>query len=145
MIPAVRRTEFAYDQGYQPFPLPRAAWKRLESRWTMNARQVSQFVESQIGDAWATTNHHHVDLRRALVTPQKITVIERNVHNGSVCDQWVDVWLVLVEKPETGTGYGIVLKDGELTFGLVSEGFPNDRHLVLSGWYGDFMSAFQGM
>jgi hypothetical protein len=51
----------------------------------------------------------------------------------------------LIEKPETRTGYRIVLKDEEAMFGLVSEGLPNDEHLVLCGWYGDFLSTFQGM
>ena len=111
----------------------------------MNAQQVRKLIDSQIGDAWATTNHHGVDLRRALVTPQKITVNERTVRDGTVRDRLLNVWLVLVEKPETPTGYRIVLKDDEPLFGLASEGFPKDEHLVLCGWYGDFLSTFQAM
>ena len=111
----------------------------------MNAQQVRELVEAQIGDNWAITNDHGVNLRRALVTPKKITAFERNVRNGKLGDRLVKVWVVLVEKTETGNGYRIVMKDDEPKFGLASEGFPSDEHLVLNGWNGDFMTAFQGM
>jgi hypothetical protein len=111
----------------------------------MNAYQVRELVEAQIGDGWATTNHHGVDLRSALVTPEKIKVIERSVRSGKLRDRLVEVWLVLVEKTDAGTGYKIVFREQEAMFGLASEGFPKDEYLVLCGWYGDFMSTFQGM
>jgi hypothetical protein len=111
----------------------------------MNAQSVRKLVESQIGDSWSTTNHHGVDLRTAVVTPQKITVIERTVRNGKLRDHLVNVWLVLIENPELETGYRIVLRDTDKMFGLASEGFPGDERLVLCGWYGDFISTFEGM
>jgi hypothetical protein len=112
----------------------------------MTSLEVQHLVENQIGDAWETTNYHNVDLRQALVTPQKITVIERGVEKGKLSDRLVQVWLVLVEKREDNIeGYRIVMKENEPMFGLASEGFPNDKHIVLCGWYGDFMSTFLGM
>ena len=35
------------------------------------------------------------------------------------------------------------MKENEQVFGLASEGFPEDEHLVLCGWYGYFMKTFQ--
>ena len=111
----------------------------------MNAQEVSKLVQDQIGDDWGTTNYHGVNLRRSLVTPERISIIERSIRNGKVQDRLVDAWLVLVEKPDAESGYRIVLNDAGTMFGLASEGFPNDEHFVLCGWYGDFMSTFQRM
>ena len=111
----------------------------------MQPRDVRKLVEDAIGDDWAATNHHHVDLRRALVQPRKITIIERPVRNGKLQDRTVVVWLVLVERADQDQGYRIVMKENEAVFGLASKGFPEDKHLVLCGWYGDFMTTFHGM
>jgi hypothetical protein len=111
----------------------------------MNAQQVRKLVENEIADGWAVTNHHHVDLRRALIQPRKIMVIERTVKEGQLRDRTVAVWLVLVERPETEDGYRIVMKEDEPVFGLACGGFPEDEHLVLCGWYGDFMTTFRAM
>jgi hypothetical protein len=111
----------------------------------MQPRDVRKLVEDAIGDDWAVTNHHHVDLRRALVHPRKITVIERNVRNGKLRDRTLTVWLVLVERTEREEGYRIVMKEEGPMFGLASEGLPEDDRLVLCGWYGDFMTTFRSM
>jgi hypothetical protein len=111
----------------------------------MQPRDVRKLVEDAIGDDWTVTNHHHLDLRRALVQPRKITVIERTVGTGKLRDRTVTVWLVLVERVDQEEGYRIVMKENEPVFGLASEGFPEDEYLVLCGWYGDFMTTFQGM
>jgi hypothetical protein len=116
----------------------------VESR-LMDAKYVRNLVERQIDGAWDTINHHGVDLRKALVPPQRITVIERLVRRGVTQDRLVEVWLVLVEASASGAGYRIVVAlDGSM-FGVASEGFPSDEHLVLCGWYGDFMTALGGM
>jgi hypothetical protein len=111
----------------------------------MHPRDVRKLIENEIGDDWTATNHHCVDLRRALVEPRKITVIERTVRSGELRDRTLAVWLVLVERPDAEEGYRIVMKEDEPVFGLASEGFPEDEHLVLCGWYGDFMTTFRGM
>ena len=111
----------------------------------MDANQIWGLVASQIGDAWDTTNAHGVELRKALVAPERISVIERVVREGKTHDRLADVWLVLVEDPHSGAGYRIVAAEDGSTFGLASEGFPSDKYLVLCGWYGDFMTAFRGM
>jgi hypothetical protein len=111
----------------------------------MNAESIKHIVESQIKDEWGATNWHSVDLRRSMVAPTRITVIERNVRNGSVVDSPMDVWLVLVEHPETGSGYRIVASSDGSHFGLATKGFPEDKHLILCGWHGDFMTTFRGM
>src|SRR4051794_19534006 len=103
----------------------------------MQPLDVRKLVENEIGEGWSVTNLHQVDLRRALVRPRKITVIERNVRNGKVRDRTLGVWLVLVEHPEPEEGYRIVMKENEPIFGLASDGFSEDEQLVLCGWYGD--------
>jgi hypothetical protein len=80
-----------------------------------------------------------------LVTPRLVKVIQRLVHEGKTRDEVIDAWLVLIEKPESGEGYRIVADADGRSFGLASEGFAKDEHLVLCGWYGDFWSAFEGM
>ena len=46
---------------------------------------------------------------------------------------------------ENEIGDDWMMKEDEPVFGLASVGFPNDDHLVLCGWYGDFMTTFRGM
>lgn len=111
----------------------------------MNAQEILELVRSQIGDAWDTTNAHSVDLRKSLVSPTPITVIDRTVRDGKIDDRLEEAWLVLIEKPQTMSGYRIVAKPDGTMFGLASEGLPSDRHPVLCGWYGDFWDTFRGM
>jgi hypothetical protein len=111
----------------------------------MNALCIQNVVHSQIGNAWDETNGHGVDLRQSMVTPTLISIIERQVRNGRIEDKIIKAWLVLIEEPKTQVGYRIVASSEGETFGLASEGFPGDKHLVLCGWYGDFMTAFRGM
>lgn len=112
----------------------------------MTSLEVRQIVEKEIGDAWQTTNHHNVNLREALVIPHQITVIERSVHKGKLKDRLIQAWVVLVERRQDNLeGYRIVMQETEPIFGLASQGFPTDKFLVLSGWYGDFMATFKGM
>jgi hypothetical protein len=111
----------------------------------MNAAEIQRLVHDAIGASWDATNHHGVDLRTALVPPRPIKVIQRLVRAGKTHDEVLDVWLVLVERPESDEGYRIVADANGSTFGLASEGFATDEHLVLCGWYGDFWTTFQGM
>lgn len=111
----------------------------------MNAAEIERLVHLSIGDLWDATNHHGVDLRKAVVAPRLIKVIKRHVHDGKFHDELLDVWLVLIENPESGEGYRIVAEADGQSFGLASEGFARDEHLVLCGWYGDFWTAFKGM
>ena len=112
----------------------------------MNGQQVRELVENAIGDDWTETNLHHVDLRQALVQPRRVKLIERSVEKGRLRDRVVEAWLVLEEKrADALDGYRIVMKENEPVFGLASQGFPEDEHLVLCGWYGDFMTAFRCM
>ena len=111
----------------------------------MNTDQIRALVSSQIGDAWDTTNRHGVALREALVQPHRITVIERLFNEGKTKDRFVDVWLVLVENHESGTGYQVIAVQDGSSFGLATEGFASDKHLVMCGWYGDFLTTFRAM
>lgn len=109
----------------------------------MTASEIEKLVRDSIGDAWDATNAHKVNLRKALVTPRPIKLIQRLVRKGKLKDSVIDGWLVLIEDAEGG--YRIVADQDGQHFGLASEGSANDKHLVLCGWYGDFMSTFKSM
>ena len=112
---------------------------------TLDEKEIRALVESQIGDSWDVTQTHGVDLRTALVPPRRITVIDRRVRDGEFEDRLVEVWLVLREACEAGEGYRIVAAlDGSIC-GLAYTGLPEDDHLVVVGWYGDFMETLHAM
>ena len=106
----------------------------------MTADQVRELIRIQSTDNLTTTNDHGISLEQSLVRPQRISVIARLVKGGRVQDQKLDVWLVGQER--SSDGYRIIVRDDGLQFGLASNGFPTDKHLVLVGWYGDLVSAF---
>ena len=110
----------------------------------MDARDVYKLVVDQIAGRWDETNSHHVNLRSALVTPSRTTMIVRLVRKGKMKDSTVDVWVVLRELP-AGDGYIIFYDDDRDQFGLASAGFPDDHHPVICGYYGDFLTTFKGM
>jgi len=111
----------------------------------MNAKQLKKAIESEIGSSGEERNLHGQTPRSGLIEPRQITVIERLVKNGKTQDHLEKVWLVFVEGPQEGDGYRIVASLDGKEFGLASQGFPKDQHLVMCGWYGDFMSTFRGM
>lgn len=111
----------------------------------MNNDQIDNIVKSQVGTAWNTRNLHGVDLRKSLVTPELISVIDRKVRGGKIQDHVIPVWRVLVEDPISQTGYRIVADQSGTIFGLAVKGFPSDELLVLIGWYGNFLTTFQSM
>jgi hypothetical protein len=111
----------------------------------VNGDQIQQLVLSEIGDAWDTMNSHGVDLRKSLVRPHQEQIIERLVFNGKTKDRLIDAWIVLFEDPEMRAGYRIVASRDGSKFGIASEGFATDEHLVLCGWYGSFLSTFRSM
>ena len=88
-------------------------------------------------------NDHGVTLEDALVAPRMISVIARQVKNGRVKDEELNVWLVGEENRTDG--YKIVLRDDGSQFGLASIGFPHDKVPILVGWYGDLLTTFLGM
>ena len=88
-------------------------------------------------------NDHRITLEDALITPQIISVIARQVKDGHMKDENLTVWLVGQEnRPD---GYKIVLRDDGSQFGLASSGFPQDKVPILVGWYGDLLTTFLGM
>jgi hypothetical protein len=105
--------------------------------------EVRELVRSQSADHLEATNDHRITLSAALIPPQKIPVIARTVNGGRVEDKIVTVWLVGQE--DAGEGYKIVMREDGRQFGLASAGHPNDKCLVLDGWYGDLLSAFLNM
>jgi len=109
----------------------------------MNARDVRKLVVDQIAGRWDETNSHRVNLRSAIVMPSQTKMTLQLVRNGKIKDTTVEVWIVLRELPE-GDGYVIFYDDARDQFGLASAGFPDDRHPIIDGYYGDFWTTFKG-
>lgn len=80
-----------------------------------------------------------------MVAPTLIKVIHRRVINGKAKDTVETVWLVLEEQPQEKDGYLIVYNEQRNSFGLASQGFPNDLYPVLCGYYGDFPNTLASM
>jgi hypothetical protein len=109
----------------------------------MTADEVRELIRIQSADNLTTTNGHRISLEQALVTPQRIPVIARQVADGRLKDQTLNVWLV--GREDSSDGYKIIMRDDGLQFGLASSGFPNDKDPILVGWYGSLLSAFLSM
>ena len=103
----------------------------------MTSKQVHALVVAQIGDQWDHTNLHGVDLRRCILWPESITAMD--VRGASECE----VWLVLLEIPQTRLGYGIVYDEKTRQFGLVQ--FTENYVPFMIGLYGGFLDAFEAM
>jgi hypothetical protein len=105
--------------------------------------EVQSLVHSQSAGNLNVVNGHRLTLELALVPPEEITVIWRNVVDGRVKEQELHVWVIGQEN--SGNGYRIVLREDGNSFGLAARGFPNDKYLSLVGWYGPLLSAFLAM
>jgi hypothetical protein len=115
---------------------------RIETQ-VMTADQVRELIRVQSADHLTTTNDHRISLEQALVTPQRISIIARQVADGRLRDQTINVWPV--GREDSSDGYKIIMRDDGLQFGLASSGFPNDKDPILAGWYGSLLSAFPSM
>jgi hypothetical protein len=110
----------------------------------MTVEEVQEIVRLEIGDDLACSNAHRITLRQALVSPRRIAIIVRMVKNGRPLeDERQVVWLVGQENAEAG--YRIVMRERDHQFGLASPGFAEDKHPILTGWYGGLKSAFLSM
>jgi hypothetical protein len=109
----------------------------------MTADEVRALVRVQSAGNLTAVNLHDIALGDALVPPRMISVTARQVTDGFVKNENLDVWLVGQVNPPDG--YRIILRDDGLQFGLASKGFPHDEFPILVGWYGDLMTTFRGM
>lgn len=103
----------------------------------MMSDQVKKIVIEQIGDDWNHTNLHGINLRRCIVPPQRIVAV------NAWDEQNAEVWLVLLENPESRLGYGVVYHETSEEFGLVQ--FTEGHSPCLLGLYGSFFDALDGM
>lgn len=106
----------------------------------MTIEEVQSLVHSQSRENLAATNDHRIALSQAMVPPKRTTVVWRKIVNDHFEDEELNAWIVGQE--DSADGYKIVLRDDGKQFGLASMGFPNDKSLVLDGWYGSLLSAF---
>jgi hypothetical protein len=98
----------------------------------MTVEEVQSLIKAQSEGSFP--KKHHKELKQLLIPPRKIPLMIRNVVDGRVKEQIINVWLVGREGDDDG--YSIVMREDGEQFGLASTGFPNDKHLILTGWYG---------
>jgi hypothetical protein len=101
----------------------------------MTANDVDVMVRRDIGEQWARSNLHHVDLRRCLLPARAIQVVDPAGANAR------PVWLVLHEVPGGGDGYGVVFDELTATYGLVEMRKGYDPCLI--GLYGTFFDTLE--
>lgn len=104
----------------------------------MDAPEISKLIQQEIDGASFISNAHGVDLRRCLVTPQKV-VYEDGSGSGTI-----ELWVVLEEVPEDQSGYKIVFDERTGSFGLAIKSSPG-RPGVLVGLYGSFLETLEAM
>jgi hypothetical protein len=109
----------------------------------LSREDIQELVRAQSKGRLEATNNHRITLAKVLTVPRQIMVINRQVKNGKLNEEEQSVWLVGEES--RADGYRIVMRENDSTFGLASTGFPNDKHLILCGWYGDLLTAFLSM
>ncbi len=104
----------------------------------MTPQEVRDRVDEEIGENWAASNAHGVELSRCLVTPQKGTYRD-SFREGET----IELWLVLEEDPIARKGYKIVYDESQDRFGLAMR---DDRgNNVFLGYYGDFLTTLEAM
>ena len=109
----------------------------------MTAAEVLSLIHANDDTDMSITNSHGLTLSKSLIAPQKIVILNRIISKGKLQDEKLDVWLIGGE-PEKG-GYKLILRADGRSFGLASTGFPGDRYLILTGWYGTLTAAFLSM
>ena len=104
----------------------------------MSSAEVADLVAAGIGGDWSQSNAHGVDLKKCLVKPVR-RVYEDSFKAGAT----VELWLVLEEIPEDGSGYKIVFDEITRQFGLAtSSGAGRD---IFLGFYGNFIETLEAM
>jgi len=105
----------------------------------MTPQEVRDRVEEEIGENWAVSNAHGVELHRCLVTPRK-GKYQDSFREGET----IELWLVLEEDPVTRKGYKIVYDEGRGEFGLAIRDDRDNKDVFL-GYYGDFLTTLEAM
>jgi hypothetical protein len=82
-------------------------------------------------------NSHGVHVTACAVTPRRLKC-EDSFRDGA----FVDLWLVLKERPGTAEGYLMVFDGERLEFGLAVHG---NEYPVLIGYYGSFTETLSAM
>ncbi len=103
----------------------------------MTGEQVSNIILDEINSRFDISNHHGVDLRKALITP-----ILQEYKNAMDRSQTFKLWTVL-EETENRNGYKIFYNEEEDSFGLGVKS-ENDELLYL-GNYGTFLETLESM
>jgi hypothetical protein len=104
----------------------------------MTPSEISELISAEVLDDWSLSNAHGIDLKKCLVTPTK-RVYEDSFRAG----QTIELWLVLEEKPEDGSGYKIVFDEETRSFGLATSSLKGRD--VFLGFYGNFVETLEAM
>ena len=111
-----------------------------DNKEKMQTSDVLKIVEHEIGDNWAISNAHGVDLKNCLLsTPVKTSFLDPS-QGGSP----KELWIVLEELPEQKTGYKIVFDEKVRKFGLAITDTQTKQNVFL-GIYGSFLNTLMAM
>ncbi len=103
----------------------------------MTSEQVLDIILDEINSKFDISNHHGVDLRKALITP-----ILQEYKSAIDKSQTFKLWTVL-EETKNKNGYKIFYNDEENYFGL---GIKSEKdELLYLGNYGTFLETLEGM
>ena len=104
----------------------------------MTSDDVRARIEREIASTPDSPNPHGVDLHRCLLAPTKQR-FEDSFREG----EYLSLWLVLEEEPESHDGYKIVYSEERDIFGLAIKGRSTED--VLIGYHGSFLDTLAGM
>ena len=110
----------------------------------MTSSEVLERILREIDGNWSISNHHGVDLKESLLpTPVKTAFQDLSGPHADP-SKVVDLWLVLEEIPNDGSGYKIVFDEERGKFGLATSD-ANNRLPAYLGPYGSFLDALASM
>ena len=104
----------------------------------MTAEDVKSRIDREIAGQSDFPNPHGLDMSRCLLVPTK-----KRFEDSFAQGDYLSLWLVLEECPDSRDGYKIVYDDERDAFGLAIRGRSSED--VFIGYHGSFLNTVAGM